>query len=77
MLLRAMKRPTRLLALGGLVLAGFLYWKPIGAYMHTKQILQQRQAEVARLQAQNASLDRKSTRLNSSHTDISRMPSSA
>jgi cell division protein FtsB len=55
-LLRALRRPTNLLALGGLVLAGFLYWKPIGAYMHTKQILQQRQAEVVRLQTQNASL---------------------
>ena len=32
---------------------------------------------VADLKARQASLDRKSTRLNSSHTDISRMPSSA
>ena len=32
---------------------------------------------VARAQKQLAKLDRKSTRLNSSHTDISRMPSSA
>ncbi len=55
-LLRAFTRPTRLLALLGLVFAGFLYWKPIGSYLHTKRVLQQRHAEVERLQTQNASL---------------------
>ena len=34
-------------------------------------------AEVAALNQAGAKADRKSTRLNSSHTDISRMPSSA
>ena len=33
--------------------------------------------DVARSLSKNNNLDRKSTRLNSSHTDISRMPSSA
>ena len=32
-------RPTRLLALGGLVLVAFLYWKPTHSYLRTKQVL--------------------------------------
>ena len=37
-----MLRPTRLLALGGLVLVGVLYWKPIHTYEHTQATLQNR-----------------------------------
>ena len=52
-----MLRTTRLLALGGLVLVGFLYWKPTKTYFHTKRELEQRRAEVAVLQAQKRQLE--------------------
>jgi cell division protein FtsB len=52
-------RPTRLLALGGLVLVAFLYWKPIHTYLQTKRELQQRQAEVRTLQAQKRQLTKR------------------
>ena len=51
-----MLRPTRLLALGGLVLLGLLYWKPLLTYDHTRGVLARREAEVARLQAQKHQL---------------------
>jgi cell division protein FtsB len=54
-----MLRTTRLLALGGLVLVGFLYWKPIHTYLHAKQELRQRQAEVAMLRAQKRQLEKR------------------
>ncbi|MBV8079664.1 MAG: septum formation initiator family protein [Actinobacteria bacterium] len=44
-----MLRPSRLLALGGIVLLGLLYWKPMHTYFQTKHELQQRQAQVAAL----------------------------
>jgi cell division protein FtsB len=52
-------RPTRLLALGGLVLVAFLYWKPIHTYLQTKRELQQRQVEVRTLQAQKRQLTKR------------------
>jgi len=42
-------KPIRLLALGGLVLLGFLYWKPLHTYLQTKHELQTRNAEVRAL----------------------------
>jgi cell division protein FtsB len=48
-----------LLALGGLVLVGFLYWKPAGTYLHTKQQLDVRQADVRALRADKAQLERR------------------
>ena len=54
-----MLRPTRLLALGGIVLIGFLYWKPIKTYFQTKQELDRRQAEVADLRAQKRRLEQR------------------
>ena len=54
-----MLRPTRLLALGGLVLIAVLYWKPLHTYMHTKQELQHRQAQVATLKAQKVQLQQR------------------
>jgi cell division protein FtsB len=54
-----MLRTTRLAVLGGLVLVGFLYWKPIHAYLNTRQELRQRQAEVAALRAQKRKLERR------------------
>jgi len=39
-------RPTRLLAIGGIALVAFLYWKPLHTYLRTKSELQSRAAEV-------------------------------
>jgi len=50
-------RPTRLLAIGGLTLVAFLYWKPTQTYLHTKSQLQARQAEVRQLRDQKAQLE--------------------
>jgi hypothetical protein len=46
-------RPTRLLALGGIVVVGVLYWKPLHSYLHTRDVLSRRDGEVARLERQN------------------------
>jgi cell division protein FtsB len=52
-------RPARLLALGGIVLLGFLYWKPTHTYLHTKHELQARRAEVRALRTEKARLERR------------------
>jgi cell division protein FtsB len=52
-------KPIRLLALGGLVLLGFLYWKPLHTYMHTKHEVQARNAEVRVLRSEQAKLQRR------------------
>ena len=52
-------RPTRLLALGGLVLVGLFYWKPLHSYLHTRDALNRRQGEVAKLQLQQQQLERR------------------
>ena len=52
-------RPTRLLALGGLVLVGVFYWKPLNAYFSTREVLDRRQAEVAKLREQRKQLGRR------------------
>jgi cell division protein FtsB len=48
-----------LLALGGLVLVAFLYWKPIHSYLHTKQTLDQRRADVQALRAEQTRLQKR------------------
>ncbi len=53
-----MLRPTRLLALGGIVVLGLLYWKPLHTYVSTKQELHRRQAEVSSLATQRRQLER-------------------
>jgi cell division protein FtsB len=53
-----MLRPTRLLALGGIVVLGLLYWKPLHTYLSTKQELHRRQAEVSSLATQRRQLER-------------------
>ena len=55
-------RPTRLLALGAIVVAGLLYWKPLHTYLDTRETLSRRQAEVVRLQQQQQRLRSASTR---------------
>ena len=49
-------RPTRLLALGGLAVAGLLYWQPLNSYLHARDVLDRREAEVAKLQRQQQQL---------------------
>ena len=52
-------RPTRLLALGGLLLVAFLYWKPAHAYLRTKHTLDARQADVRALRAEKTRLEKR------------------
>jgi len=50
-------RPTRLLALGAIVLVAFLYWKPIRTYLRTKHELQARQAQLEALRVERERLE--------------------
>jgi cell division protein FtsB len=52
-------RPTRLLAIGGIVLVAFLYWKPTQTYLNTHRELQARQAEVRQLRDEKAQLQKR------------------
>jgi cell division protein FtsB len=52
-------RPTRLLAIAGLTLVAFLYWKPAHTYLHTKHQLQARDSQVQTLRAQKVSLEKR------------------
>jgi cell division protein FtsB len=52
-------RPTRLLAIGGIALVAFLYWKPTQTYLRTHKELQARQAEVRTLREEKAQLQRR------------------
>lgn len=58
-------RPTRLLALGAIVLLGFLYWKPLHTYVRTKHQLGASRADVQSLKAEQAKLQRQLAQLNS------------
>ena len=60
-------RPTRLLALGAVVVAGLLYWKPLHSYLHTRDVLNRRQAEVTRLQQQQEQLQKRIEAVDSGH----------
>jgi len=51
-------RPTRLLAIGALVLVAFLYWRPIHTYLRTKQALQTRHAQVRSLSTEKTKLQK-------------------
>ena len=52
-------KPTRLLAIGGLALVAFLYWKPTQSYLHTNRELRARNAEVRVLRQERARLNRR------------------
>jgi cell division protein FtsB len=52
-------RPTRLLALGALVLVAFLYWKPLHSYLRTKRELQSTRAQITSLRVEEARLQRR------------------
>jgi cell division protein FtsB len=60
-------RSTRLLALGAIVVAGVLYWKPLHAYLQTRDVLNRRQAEVAKLQQQQDRLEGRIERADTGH----------
>jgi cell division protein FtsB len=51
-------RPTRLLAIGGVVLVAFLYWKPAHTYFATKHELRVRDTQVQRLRDEKAQLEK-------------------
>ena len=52
-------RPIRLLALGGIILLGLLYWKPLHTYMSTRHELQTRRADVRVLQTEKSELEKR------------------
>ena len=52
-------RPTRLLAIGALVLVGLFYWKPAHSYMRTKKELDARRAQVQQLRDEKALLEKR------------------
>jgi cell division protein FtsB len=52
-------KPTRILALAGVVLVAFLYWKPTQTYLRTNRELQARNAEVRALRAEKAKLEKR------------------
>jgi cell division protein FtsB len=52
-------KPTRLLALGGLVLVAFLYWRPTHTYLETKKTLDSRRAEVQALRVEQTHLQKR------------------
>lgn len=56
---RGRLRPTRLLAIGGLVLLGLLYWKPTQTYLHTRHRLEARNAEVQALRQEKSQLEKR------------------
>ena len=52
-------RPTRLLAIGAVLLVAFLYWRPLHSYLRTKHELRTREEQVDALQAEKTQLQRK------------------
>ncbi len=49
-------RPTRLLALASLVAIGLLYWHPLRAYEHSREVLGQREVQVSALATEEREL---------------------
>jgi cell division protein FtsB len=59
---RRQPRPRRLLrwlALAGVLFLAFLYYRPLRAYIETRSTLAERRAEVRRLEAEHARLERR------------------
>jgi len=53
-------RPVRLLVVVGcLFLIGLFYWKPLHSYVQTREVLNRREADVARLREQKRQLERR------------------
>jgi cell division protein FtsB len=55
----------RWLALAGLVLLAFLYYRPLKSYIDTKRVLEQRTVEVRALREQKRALERRLARSDS------------
>jgi cell division protein FtsB len=51
-------RPIQLVALGGILLLGLLYWRPLHTYISTRHELQDRRADVRALRAEKSELER-------------------
>jgi cell division protein FtsB len=58
-------KPTRLLALAGVALVAFLYWKPTQTYLRTNRELRARTAEVRALREERARLKRRIAQVSS------------
>jgi hypothetical protein len=56
---RSTRRLSRWLAIAALLLIGFLYWKPIRSYLHVRDEVAQRSAQVRSLAEQQRSLRRR------------------
>jgi cell division protein FtsB len=52
-------RPTRVLAIGGVALVAFLYWKPMHTYVRTRHELQANKAQVRALAEEKARLQKR------------------
>jgi cell division protein FtsB len=52
-------RPTRLLAIGALLLVAFLYWKPMHTYRATKRELAARREQVQALRVEQTKLEKR------------------
>jgi cell division protein FtsB len=52
-------KPTRLLAIAGLALVAFFYWKPTHSYLQTNRELRARNAEVRALRQERARLKKR------------------
>jgi cell division protein FtsB len=52
-------RPTRLLAIGVLLLVAFLYWKPMHTYLATKRELATRREQVQALRVEQTKLEKR------------------
>src|SRR5207342_1884291 len=57
--LPAIRRSRVLLLAAGGILAAVLYYRPVHSYLHTKDALARRTAEVRRLEAEKSSLDQR------------------
>ena len=55
----------RLLVAGVLLLAAFLYWRPLASYSETRASVAERKADVAALRAERARLERRLARATS------------
>jgi len=56
------KLVARWLVVGGILLVVFLYYRPLRTYMHARQALAQRTAEVRNLRREQRALERRLTR---------------
>ena len=64
-MLKALLKPTRLLAIGALALLGFLYWKPLHTYLHVSHQVQARRAQVHALQVEQTQLNQRIAQIGS------------